>query len=199
MSWRAQASPTRPEKPSLASVGGGMAAGAAFAHLRTADELGVRRDLFAPPVTTQMSDIFTQPANCTNSGTANSSPSPHTLLALGRHTTQHDACIVSMHVEPQPRSRLTAYCTPLPAHHQRCPTALGPSRLPIPSAQWWACWPVCQSRRRWVQLGRQGCTCTSPHARWAASMGAGWHRCAPSCHARAYSVSWGAGEMGADL
>ena len=28
LSWRAQASPTRPEQPSLASVGGGMAAGA---------------------------------------------------------------------------------------------------------------------------------------------------------------------------
>ena len=36
-SWRAQASPTRPEQPSLASVGGGMAAGAAFAHPRAAD------------------------------------------------------------------------------------------------------------------------------------------------------------------
>ena len=34
-SWRAQASPIRPEQPSLASVGGGMAAaGAAFAHPR---------------------------------------------------------------------------------------------------------------------------------------------------------------------
>ena len=33
---RAQASPTRPEQPSLASVGGGMAAGAAFAHPRAA-------------------------------------------------------------------------------------------------------------------------------------------------------------------
>ena len=36
-SWRAQASPTRPEQPSLASVGDGMAAGAAFAHPRAAD------------------------------------------------------------------------------------------------------------------------------------------------------------------
>ena len=36
-SWREQASPTRPEQPSLASVGGGMAAGAAFAHPRAAD------------------------------------------------------------------------------------------------------------------------------------------------------------------
>ena len=36
-SWRAQASPTRPEQPSLASVGGGMAAGAAFAHPRAAN------------------------------------------------------------------------------------------------------------------------------------------------------------------
>ena len=36
-SWRAQASPTRPEQPSLASVGCGMAAGAAFAHPRAAD------------------------------------------------------------------------------------------------------------------------------------------------------------------
>ena len=36
-SWRAQASPTRPAQPSLASVGCGMAAGAAFAHPRAAD------------------------------------------------------------------------------------------------------------------------------------------------------------------
>ena len=35
--WRAQVSPTRPEQPSLASLGGGMAAGAAFAHPRAAD------------------------------------------------------------------------------------------------------------------------------------------------------------------
>ena len=35
-SWRAQASPTRPEQPSLASVGSGMAAVAAFAHPRAA-------------------------------------------------------------------------------------------------------------------------------------------------------------------
>ena len=31
-SWRVQASPTRPEQPSLASVRSSMAAGAAFAH-----------------------------------------------------------------------------------------------------------------------------------------------------------------------
>ena len=36
-SWRAQMLHTRPEEPSLASVGGGMAAGAAFAHSRAAD------------------------------------------------------------------------------------------------------------------------------------------------------------------
>ena len=36
-SWRAQALPTRPEQPSLASVGGGIAAGAAFAHPRAAN------------------------------------------------------------------------------------------------------------------------------------------------------------------
>ena len=40
LGWRAQASPTRttrPEQASLASVGGGMAAGAVFAHPRAAD------------------------------------------------------------------------------------------------------------------------------------------------------------------
>ena len=36
-SWRAQASPTRPEQPSLASVGGGMAAEAAIGTSRAAD------------------------------------------------------------------------------------------------------------------------------------------------------------------
>ena len=36
-SWCAQVSPTRPEQPSLASVGGGMAAGAAFRNPRAAD------------------------------------------------------------------------------------------------------------------------------------------------------------------
>ena len=41
-SWRAQALPTRPVQPSLASVGGGMAAGAAFAHPRAADVGSVR-------------------------------------------------------------------------------------------------------------------------------------------------------------
>ena len=41
-SHSAQASPTRPEQPSLASVGGGMAAGAAFAHPRAADVGSVR-------------------------------------------------------------------------------------------------------------------------------------------------------------
>ena len=39
-SWRAQASPIRPEQPSLASVGGGMAAGAAFAHPRVREPRG---------------------------------------------------------------------------------------------------------------------------------------------------------------
>ena len=33
-SWHAEVSPTRPEEPSLASVGSGMAAGAAFGHPR---------------------------------------------------------------------------------------------------------------------------------------------------------------------
>ena len=51
-SWRAQALPTRPEQPSLASVGGGMAAGAAFTHPRAADpRASGPSDLFQPYVT----------------------------------------------------------------------------------------------------------------------------------------------------
>ena len=41
-SWRAQASLTRPEEPSLASVGSGMAAGAAFGQRRVRDVGAVR-------------------------------------------------------------------------------------------------------------------------------------------------------------
>ena len=49
-------------QPSLASVGGGMATGAAFAYPRAADARGSGpSDLFAPNVT-QMYDILTQRA-----------------------------------------------------------------------------------------------------------------------------------------
>ena len=80
-SWHAEVSPTRPEEPSLASVGSGMAAGAAFGHPRVRDARVRPNSKLVQPYVTQMYILLTQRAGiyyfsvCTVCGTRQPHPS----------------------------------------------------------------------------------------------------------------------------